>query len=364
LYQSPDIEHLEQDLARRLQRIDEDDLDRQMITLREFHHGQVLRVAAADIGLGLPADIIGQRLSDIAQVILRASLNIASANMVARHGRPVCAGDNSDALPFVVIAYGKLGSCELGYGSDLDLTFLYGDCEPGATTNGARPVANETFFARLGQRLIHILNTRTAAGILYEVDMRLRPSGQSGALVTGLASFENYQLSKAWTWEHQALVRARAVAGPKVLRDEFAEIRKRVLGQQRDAAQLRQEVVEMREKMREAQQATDSEEFHLKHDEGGLVDIEFLVQYGVLSRASEHPELLDLTNNAALLDELARVGFVTTEQALVLKSAYLHFLQQEYRRKLLGKTSKVSMEQIEFSPKQAAQVWNEVMGAS
>jgi glutamate-ammonia-ligase adenylyltransferase len=356
LYQSPTIEQLGNELARRLGQIDPEDLEAQMSTLREFHHAQVLRVAATELGPGLEPEQIGLRLSNIAEVILQASLEIASTTMVSRHGHPVCGGDGD--TPFIVIAYGKLGSRELGYSSDLDLTFLYGDCQPGAATDGDRPIATETFFARLGQRLIHVLNTRTAAGNLYEVDMRLRPSGQSGALVTSVEGFKKYQFERAWIWEHQALVRARPVAGPQALQRQFLEIRKDVLCQKRDAGKLRKEIVDMRNKMREAQASTPADEFNLKQDPGGIVDIEFMVQYGVLLLANQYPELVETTNNYELLSRLSSAGFVDNDQCNQLQSTYHYFLALEYQRKLVGKASLVPRSELTQSPESAQDIWH------
>lgn len=357
LYQSPTIEQLQAELGRRLRQIDADDLDAQMSALREFHHAQVLRVAATDVGPGLDPEAIGARLSNIAEVTLRASLDIAASTMIGRHGRPNCNNHNDGALPFIVIAYGKLGSHELGYSSDLDMTFLYGDCEASAMTDGAKPVANETFFARLGQRLIHILNTRTAAGTLYEVDMRLRPSGQSGALVTSITAFDSYQQNKAWVWEHQALVRARPVAGPDALQQRFLAIRRMVLCRPREAGAIRKEIIEMRDKMRQAQPPTPAEQFNLKHDAGGIVDIEFMVQYGVLLLAQKHPELTDHTNNYELLTMLAAVGFIDSDQCTMLQTTYLYFLRLEYQRKLVGKPSLLPRAELEQSPEGVQSLW-------
>jgi len=360
LYSGAEYEMLRADLEKRVAQIDAHDLEAQMNLLREYHHGHVLRVAAADIGPGLEPQEIGSRLSNLAQLLVEQSLNLASAQMIERHGLPTCKGSGADDLPFAVIGYGKLGSRELGYSSDIDMAFLYGDCEAGAMTRGAKPVVNEVFFARLGQRLIHILNTRTPAGTLYEVDMRLRPSGSSGPLVTSLAGFERYQLEKAWVWEHQALVRARVITGSEQIRTGFDQVRKKVLCQQRDADALRRDVLDMREKMRSAQEPVEAECFHLKHDAGGIVDIEFMVQYGVLKCAHDHPELTEQTSSPALLAALVGAGFIDQEQCGRLSSAYLYFLKLEYRRKLLGKKPVIRRSRLEQSPQPVIDIWRQV----
>jgi len=359
LYRSPTLDELRSSLNLRLSQFESDDLESQMGALRDFHHGQVLRVAASELGPGLAPEAIGARLSNIAEVLLQASLDIASTNMSARHGRPDC-GDDSE-IPFIVISYGKLGSHELGYSSDLDLAFIYGNCKAGAVTSGPKQISNETFFARLGQRLIHILNTRTVSGNLYDVDMRLRPSGQSGALVTSADGFEKYQLERAWVWEHQALVRARPVAGPQKLKQRFLQIRKNVLCRQREAGKLRNEILEMRNRMREAQSPTPAGEFNLKHDVGGIVDIEFMVQYGVLSMANKHPELVDSTNNYELLSQLEGVGFFSPGQCEILQTTYLYFLGLEYQRKLTGKPSVVPLSEFERSPQLVREIWQAIL---
>lgn len=360
LYSGVDYETIRVDLERRLAQIDEQDLEAQMNLLREFHHSHVLRVAAADIGPGLDAQEIGSRLSNLAQLLVEQSLDLAAAQMIERHGMPTCKDNKENELPFAVIGYGKLGSRELGYSSDIDMAFLYGDCEAGAMTRGEKAVANEVFFARLGQRLIHILNTRTPAGTLYEVDMRLRPSGSSGPLVTSLAGYERYQLEKAWVWEHQALVRARVIAGSEQIRAGFAEVRSKVLCQRRDPEALRKEVLEMREKMRAAQEPVEPECFHLKHDAGGIVDIEFMVQYGVLKCAHDYPDVTRKTGSPALLEALTAAGFIDEEQCGELSSTYLYFLKLEYRRKLLGKKPVVRQSRLERSPERVVEIWRQV----
>lgn len=357
LYQDIDRDQLASALKQRMARLPLEDLEAQMEGLREFHHGQVLRVAAAEIGPGLATEAVGKRLSWIAEVVVAQAAAAAAAVLVERHGQPDCRHTET-GLPFIVIGYGKLGGSELGYGSDLDLSFLYGDCPLGGMTDGARPVVNEVFFARLGQRLIHILNTRTPAGVLYEVDMRLRPSGQSGPLVTGLEAFRRYQLDKAWTWEHQALVRARPVIGPAALCDGFEVIRKEVLCRPRDPQQLRGEVREMRDKMYAAQERHEPDLFHLKHDPGGIVDIEFMVQYGVLRWAAEHPELTGPRTTAELLAALAGAGKLEPTEASALVDGYRRCITLYNRQNLFALPPLVPQESVqEFVPAVRA-VWD------
>ena len=360
LYQPQQRAELEAELDRRLGHVDSDDLETQMELLREFHHGRVLHTAAVDVGPGLSAEEIGSQLCTVAELVVQRCLQLASQSLVTRHGHPSCKnGKSTDEIDFIVIAYGKLGSLELGYTSDLDIIFLYGDCQPGGVTDGEKSIANETFFARLGQRLIHLITTRTPTGILYEVDMRLRPSGKSGPLVTNLSAFERYQNEHAWVWEHQALVRARPIAGPEALRTRFNELRREIICQQRDPQELAKEVVEMRDKMLDSREAHGAEVFDLKHDRGGIVDIEFMVQYWVLRWAQEHPELTEYTDNCRLLDALSKAGVVDREQAQTLIDAYRHYLSAEYRQKLMEAGTLVDPAGLNQYPKKIEAVWRD-----
>jgi glutamate-ammonia-ligase adenylyltransferase len=248
--------------------------------------------------------VVSDYLSWIAEASTAAVLEHAWRYLEARHGRPteIIGADKG----FAVIAYGKLGGLELGYGSDLDLVFLHGNQSATAMTDGDRPVANDVFYARLGQRMIHLFTARTPTGVLYEVDMRLRPNGNAGLLVSSLPAFENYQRNDAWTWEHQALLRARPVAGDPVVAERFTAIRRDVLSRERDPAALRDEVREMREKMRSTLDRSGDGQFDVKQGHGGVADIEFMVQYSVLRWAHQHPDLLDWTDNVRQLDTLAR----------------------------------------------------------
>ncbi len=349
---------LRAELQGRLARLATDDLEGQMEVLREFRHGHVLRVAAADVSPGLTAEEVGTHLADIAESVLEQALALANDGLEAKHGRPTCtsAGD-PDHPGFAVIAYGKLGSRELGYGSDLDMIFLHDACAGQGVTDGARAIANEVFFARLAQRLIHMITTRTPGGILYQIDMRLRPSGGSGLLVTSMDAFREYQLGKAWTWEHQALMRARPVAGRSELRLAFEEVRREVLCQQRDPAQLRRDVAEMRARMRTAKAGRSEGLFDLKQDPGGMIDIEFMVQYWVLWRAHDYPKLIDQRDNVHVLEALASAGLLDAHDATVLVGAYRRYLSVEHRLKLLERRALVAWDDLEGFPERVLRIW-------
>jgi glutamate-ammonia-ligase adenylyltransferase len=354
-------EGLAEELRTRLAAIPSDDLELQMEVLREFRHSYVLRVAAAALAAEVPADHVAANLAWIAEALIAESLEIAWQALVAKHGEPACPG-REQRPGFAVIGYGKLGSLELGYASDLDIIFMYEDCTEGVTgegmTTGQRPLPNETFFARVAQRLIHILTTRTPGGVLYEVDTRLRPSGKSGPLVTSLAAFRRYQETQAWTWEQQALVRARAVAGKPELCAGFAAARREILCRARDPDKLKAEVAEMRAKMIAAQPPHDAAAFDLKHDRGGIVDIEFMVQYAVLRWAHEYPELVGRTDNIHLLKALADAGRIDRAQAETLTEAFRRYLSMEHRLKLMERRALVPRAELGDLPEQVATIWN------
>ena len=224
-----------------------------------------------------------------------------------------------------VAGYGKLGGLELGYASDLDLVFLHDSSGSIQQTDGAKPLDNGIFFLRLGQRIVHLLTMHSAAGRLYEVDMRLRPNGKGGFLMTGIDAFERYQLKEAWTWEHQALLRARAVAGDAKLCAAFEAVRRRTLCSAVRRETLRNDVLEMRLRMRKELSRSGPAEFDIKQDAGGIGDIEFLVQYWVLAGAHAHPQLLTYTDNIRQLEGLAAVGVIDEATALWLKDTYISY---------------------------------------
>lgn len=346
---------LADELRQRLAHIPAEDFELQMEILREFRHGHVLHVAAADIGPGLAPEKVGAYLAGIAEVVLGESLELAHRTLTARHGAPHCP-DKETTPGFTVIGYGKLGSRELGYGSDLDMIFLYEGCEEGAT-RGPRPLPNEAYFARLGQRLIHILTTRTPGGILYEVDMRLRPSGKSGPLVTSLAAFCDYQRRHAWTWEHQALVRARPVAGNPELAREFAQVREEILCQSRDPVKLMADVRNMRDKMAAEKVRHDATQADVKHDPGGIVDIEFMVQYWILRWAHDHPGLTRHTDNIHILEALKAEGLLESERAQLLTEAYRRYLSVEHRLKLMERGSLADPAELGDLPEGVRRIW-------
>ena len=368
LYHPPGKADLEKEIRHRLSQLDIDDVEQGMDALRHFKQANVLRVAAADIADVLPLMKVSDHLTWIAEVILDEALEQAWHHLVSRHGRPVCKvqeGENSLCdKGFAIIGYGKLGGIELGYGSDLDMVFLHGSESNhlmtfGDETKGEKPIFTPVFFARLGQRIIHLLTSHTSAGVLYEADMRLRPDGASGLLVTNLKSYHDYQMKKAWLWEHQALVRARFVAGDPLIAEQFAQIRREVLSQQRDKAKLRQEVLDMRNRMRKELSKEKNGEFDLKQGTGGIVDIEFMVQYGVLAWAHEKPELLVYTDNIRLLEGLASAGLMAKEDVEILSDAYRTFRARLHKMALQEQPALVDAEEYNELSTAVRRIWLE-----
>ncbi|MFD2192253.1 bifunctional [glutamate--ammonia ligase]-adenylyl-L-tyrosine phosphorylase/[glutamate--ammonia-ligase] adenylyltransferase [Pistricoccus aurantiacus] len=337
LYAPADKQRLADELRQTLARLPEDDEEAQLEALRIFKHAQVLHVAASDIAGARPLMKVSDYLTYIAEVMLEQVLVMAWKHLVRKHGYPKRREDARSDADFIIVGYGKLGGIELGYGSDLDLVFIH-DAATQGTTDGKRPIDNALFFTRLGQRIIHLLTTMTQAGALYEVDMRLRPSGNSGLLVTTFDAYADYQRQHAWTWEHQALVRARAVAGDDTLAKRFEELRREILARRRDPDQLREEVVKMRHKMRDhlgsSPKAQEAGRFDLKQDAGGMVDIEFLCQYAVLAMSHENPELLAFSDNIRILETLESTDRLPGGDAGRLRDAYLAYRDATHRAAL------------------------------
>lgn len=347
------------ELKRRLAGLGAEDQEEIMLALRQFKQANVLRVAAADLSGAISLMVVSDYLTYIAEVLVEAVMRESWQTMVARHGVPPGV-DPAQPSGFAVIAYGKLGGFELGYGSDLDLVFLY-DGDATAPTSGPRSVTSAEFFSRIGKRIIYLLTTNTSSGILYEVDLRLRPSGNSGLLVSHVDAYETYQMKQSWTWEQQALVKARCIAGDPRVAERFAAIRERSLRRLRDLVQLRTEVREMREKMRDNLGSRNPHVFNVKHDFGGIVDIEFLVQFGVLSCASRESGLTRWTDVIRLLESLSAVGFLPAEDARLLKQSYCEFRGCTHRAALLETPAVVSGDRFSELRASVQRVWKAIM---
>ncbi len=281
------------------------DTEMALTALNETRQAIGFRLALATLGQRLPPLDAARRLAALAEALLAAALQVAQADIEAAHGRVPDAG-------MAVLGYGSLGGQELGFGSDLDLVFLH-DARADAVSDGPRPLDAGRYFARLAQRLVSLLGTVTGAGKLYEIDVRLRPDGAKGMLVSSLESFAEYQLQRAWTWERQALVRARALAGAAPVCAAFDAIRTRTLLEARDGDAVRSDVVAMRRRMRAELDRSSAPRFDLKQGEGGLVDLEFLLQAAVLQHAAAHPALAEPRDTPTLLRALQAAGVLASD---------------------------------------------------
>jgi glutamate-ammonia-ligase adenylyltransferase len=322
LYNPPALDSYSSDLRQSMLRVEPDDLELQMEVLRQFKLSEQLRIAAADVTNILPIMRVSDHLTFLAQAIIDEVLSIAWQQMEEKYG---CPKDTSVSnTGFAVIGYGKLGGFELGYGSDLDLVFIH-NATNGSFTNGKKPIESASFYTKLAQRIMHIFSTKTTLGELYEVDMRLRPSGNAGLLVCHHQGFLHYQKNDAWTWEHQALVRARFVAGDQNLATIFSDIRKAILIHPRDIKVLAIEVAEMREKMRAHLSISEVDGFDIKQDHGGIADIEFMVQFWVLAFSEKYPELTKWSDNIRIMESLAACEILSKPTVTVLSNAYLTY---------------------------------------
>ena len=363
LYEPLGPDELDRDIAERLTAIDDPDREFEMDCLRQSKQANVLRVAAADVSRRIPLMVVSDHLTEIAEAVLRAALAIAWRDITTRHGRPASMPRDAAFPPYAIIAYGKLGGIELGYGSDLDLVFVHDD-DTSAATTGPKPIDLATFYARLTQRLIHVLTAMTPQGALYEVDPRLRPDGSKGVLVNTLDGLGGYLRDKAWTWEQQALVRARAVAGDPALGQRFARLRRDVLLRERDGDALRDDVRTMRERMRTELGSRHPDRFDLKQDPGGVADIEFMVQYGTLRWASRLGADLDFTDNIRLLDGFGRAGLMPEEDLTLLADAYRACRGRIHELALQESGAVVDAGEFAEYREAVIAIWNRLMAAS
>jgi glutamate-ammonia-ligase adenylyltransferase len=361
LYAPPGTEELAAELRALVAKSPPGDFEFLIESICIFRQVNTLRVAAADVTGVLPLMRVSDHLSELAQVILQEVVGLAWDHLAARHGRP--AGGSDDATTeaaFGVVAYGKLGGLELGYGSDLDLVFLH-NADQGYTQGGPQSIDNRQFFARLGQRVVHILTTHTRAGRIYETDMRLRPSGSSGPLVSHIDAFAKYLREEAWTWEHQALIRARVVCERGAIAPAFDRIRRQVLAQPRDQNRLQAEIAEMREKLRQEQDLSADDVFDLKQGRGGIVDIEFLVQFLVLARSHRFPALTDWTDNVRLLVGLIDSGLLKPEAAYYLREAYLIYRAAAHRLSLQNQPAGVPADRFQAQRRRVEGYWRQFL---
>ena len=352
--------NLKKILGQWLQSVAIDDLDEQMQILRRFKLIYQFRVAAMDTTGVLPIMRVSDHLTHIACVILEAVQDLAWRYLVDLHGVP--AGAERD-INFFIVAYGKLGGIELGYGSDLDLVFLYDDhdvVDKNPQTNGKDKISNTVFYARLGQRILQMLSTTTATGELYEIDMRLRPMGDSGLLVDSIDAFIQYQHEKAWTWEHQALVRSRAITGSEKIVELYDVVKRDVLCEKRHAKNLKKAIVDMRQKMRVAARDAPEHQFDLKQGQGGITDIEFIAQYGVLLWAHEYPELVVHPDNIRILESFGRCGLMNVADVNILCDAYRAYRSIVHRLDLQNAAGYVADTEFTEYRQRVMQIWRQL----
>ena len=341
----------------------EADGEERMRAMAEFQRSTMFRIAIADFGGKLPIMKVSDGLTWLAETVLEEALRVAWSDLTARHGVPCYTLDEAThEAGFGIIAYGKLGGLELSYGSDLDIIFLHDSRGKQQITNGDKPLDNAQFFGRLVRRLMHLLTMQTGSGQLYEVDTRLRPDGHKGLLVTSTEAFERYQEDNAWTWEHQALLRARPVAGSKAIAAEFDRIRRETLVGRVRREQLRAEVISMRQRMRSELDRSDDDVFDLKHGRGGIGDIEFLVQYLVLDHAHADPDVIFYSDNIRQLDALVVAGRLTAATGDALQDAYRDYRLRYHHLVLDGQRPLVSQQDFLRQREFVAKTWDEWLG--
>jgi glutamate-ammonia-ligase adenylyltransferase len=367
LDQPPEKSTLAEELKLQLLRIDEDNFEEELDCLRYFKQSHHLQVAVAEVSGKMHLMKVSDYLTFTAEVILDAVLSLSWQHLTEKHGFPVHTDGKFGEPCFGIIGYGKLGGIELSYSSDLDLVFIHQAAMDKDTvvSEGQLSINSRAFYIKLAQRIILMLGTHTMSGRLYEADMRLRPSGDSGLLVSSLDSFHDYQEKQAWTWEHQALVRARGVAGNSELLEQFNEVRAEILSARRDRQQLAAEVVEMRQKMRNELKASSSSEldqlaFQIKQGTGGIVDIEFMVQYLVLAYSSEHEELLTYTDNYRILEAAQNCELLVETEMVTLIDAYLELRAASHQIALQQAEDLGALNTLKNHQEAVVNIWNRV----
>lgn len=358
---------LEAEVAARTSHLAEDEPERQVETLRQFQRAAIFRVAMADLTGRIPLMRVSDYLTEIAEIIVEQAMKLGWTQMTAQFGVPHHVVDGQRRVVRIcAVGYGKLGGNELGYASDLDLVFLHDSGSEGAETDAAKPVDNQVFFIRYAQRVVHILTMHSAAGRLYEVDQRLRPSGKGGMLITRIGAFAEYQEKEAWTWEHQALLHARAVAGDAGLRAAFETVRVDVLMKHVRRDKLREEVRDMRLRMRRelSRARPGSGLFDIKQDAGGTADIEFLAQYWALLYAGSHPPVVMFADTIRQLESVASADLVPQATVDVLTAAYRRYRQRSHHLSL--ERGEPIVPAADFAETRAAvtAIWDRTMGTA
>jgi glutamate-ammonia-ligase adenylyltransferase len=361
---SPDRAALGTDLEQRLAGADQSDEEQLVERLRQFQRAAIFRLGVADLLARLPVMQVSDRLTDVAELIVERAIVLAWQQLTPQLGRPMCLDDGvARAVNICVIGYGKLGGMELSYSSDLDLVFLHDSRGERQETAGGRVIENQVFFVRFAQRLVHMLTMHSAAGRLYEVDMRLRPSGKGGMLITNIDAFAEYQRQEAWTWEHQALLHARSVAGAATLRARFEQVRLDILANHVRRQSLREDVRAMRNRMRQELSRAGPLEFDLKQDPGGIADIEFLAQFWSLWWAQRYPPVAMFSDTIRQLESVASANLAPQEQIDILTGTYRLYRTHLHHRALEDKGAVVAASEFQSQRRAIVTIWDEVMGA-
>jgi glutamate-ammonia-ligase adenylyltransferase len=341
----------EQELERRLtslQSTGQADEETLLNLLRRAHHAEVFRTLARDVEERITVEQVADDLSALADVLLRVTSRWVWQHFKQRH---------RDEPQFAILAYGKLGGKELGYGSDLDIVFVYEDTHERAGE----------IYAAFVRKLINWLTVKTGEGDLYEIDTALRPNGNSGLLVSTFEAFANYQNQRgdnaAWTWEHQAMTRARFCLGADHLKARFDEVRASVINAKRDPRALRQEIVAMRDKLRAAH-AVKTGLFDVKHSVGGMVDVEFAVQYLVLAHAQNHPALLANVGNIALLQSAESAGLLPAGLGAAAGRAYRELRRIQHRARLDEQPTQVPESELATECQTIKALWHAVFATA
>lgn len=348
-----DATQLDRDLSARLANTDDENW---LHAIRDFKHAQLFKIAWAELYGNLPLMAASDHLSHLAELIIDKALQRAWQQLRQRHGIP--RSSDGEAARFAIIAYGKLGGLELSYTSDIDLVYLYDDKRSQGSTDGEKSIANQVFFTRLVQRINNLLSAPSTSGVLYEIDTRLRPGGRSGMLIASIEAFADYQQKQAWTWEHQALTRARPIGGDVSLCAEFSVLRQTVL-QKAPPVDLRRQVLDMREKMQNNEHLA-KEGFHLKKSVGGLIDIEFIVQYLLLKHAHQEPILLRMSDNIRQLAALEATGLLSSIDANTLRDAYRRLRQAAHRRALNRQSNVADSLEWQNTINHVCRIWRKV----
>lgn len=365
LYAPPSSKRLRFLLNKQLKAISNESLERKVEAVCWFKQIHLLKVAAADVTGTLRLMRISDYLTDIATVVLDKIRELILQDLIKTHGNPSFPRKYKQQ-GFAIIAYGKLGGIELSYSSDLDLIFLHPQLDPQAMTQGDNPISNQKFYLRLGQRIVKTLSQKYTCGSLYVADLRLRPAGNAGLIVNSVQEFANYQQSQAWNWEHQALVRSRPISGAPAVGLQFDKIREKILSQKRNQQQLKQHIVDMRNKMRANKLQHVADKFDIKQGEGGLVDIEFIAQYAVLSWSYEFPSLLEYPDNVRIFERVGMEGLMRMKEIQILTDAYKAYRGHLHKAALQNQPGLIDIDNddVLFYRIAVKRIWEQIFSSS